>query len=164
MYKQRQRQRQRQMSTNVAQHTLEARKWQQRWLGIHSAHQPAECVLMSSSDSRLARVGDIVGEMLQFIHVGLLAQSLPTTKIQGNSSIEAQGEGHVPGLRYGCRGRPSSRQRTGLHAVCSFPMLMRLLRRSPIEPELAFWVWARVDRVVSLEPSSLVNSCSVAWS
>jgi len=22
-------------------------------------------------------------------------------------------------------------------------MLMRLLRRSPIEPELAFWVWAR---------------------
>ena len=25
------------MSTNVAQHTLKARKWQQRWLGIHSA-------------------------------------------------------------------------------------------------------------------------------
>merc|ERR1712166_734367 len=51
------------------------------------------------------------------------------------------------------------------HAVCSFPMLvMRLVRRLPIEPELVLVASARVDRVASLALFSPENSCSAAWS
>ena len=63
--------------------------------------------------------------------MGLLAKNLPTTKIQGNSSIEALGEGGVPGLVvWLSRQTFESAAYWVLHAVCSFPMWMIKLLRS----------------------------------